>query len=97
MRKAMDRNRQCAGDRRSWLGVLKQIVTPGLPQGLGEGRPRDGNQARAGWTPKDLLVRCVCTGWSGRRRLTGRFHEARAVAAGGKLVNGVACHPSDEL
>ena len=76
MRRAMDRYRQCAGDRRSWPGVLKPIVTPGILQGLGEGRPRDGNQTRAGWTPKDLLVRCVCMNWSGRRRLTGRFHEA---------------------
>lgn len=82
MRKAMDRYRRCVGDRRSWPGVLKQIVTPGLLRGLGEGRPRDGNQARAGWTPKYLLVLCVCMGWSGRRRLTERFREARAVAAG---------------
>jgi hypothetical protein len=48
---------------------------------LGQGQPRDGNQARAGWTPKSLILLSICLGWSSRRQLTLRFAEARETVA----------------
>ena len=81
MSQAREGHRRWFRNRQSWPKVLNQFFTPALWRALGEGQPRDGNQARAGWTPKFLVVLSLLIGWSGKRQLTARFAEARAIAA----------------
>lgn len=81
MSKAMEGHRRWFRNRQSWPKVLNRFFTPALWRALGEGQPRDGNQARAGWTPKFLVLLSLLIGWSGKRQLTARFSEARAIAA----------------
>jgi len=67
-------------NRQSWPQVLNRLLSAELWAALGEGQPRDGNQARAGWTPRFLLLLSVCIGWSGKRQLGERFAQGRHVA-----------------
>lgn len=91
------RNRRCSvsggavssstwNHRSNWPRVLSRVLGDNLWTALGEGRPANGNAARAGWTPRLLLFLSVCIGWSGKRQLTERFAEARIVA--GQLYRG---------
>ena len=88
MPKAREGRRCWLRNRQSWSGLLKRILTSAAWRSLGEGQPRDGNQARAGWTLKYLVVLSLCIGWSVKRRLTQRFCEARQIAE--------ALYPSDK-
>lgn len=62
MPKAMEGRRCGLRNRQSWSGLLKRILTSAAWRSFGEGQPRDGNQARAGWTPKYLVVLSLCIG-----------------------------------
>ena len=81
MSKAMEgrRHRISVGNRRSWRQILSRLFRPHVWSAVGEGEIRDGNQARAGWTPKYLILMGICIGWSVKRQLTARFDEARTT------------------
>ncbi len=83
MSKAMEgrRHRISVGDRRSWRHILSRLFRPHVWTAVGEGEIRDGNQARAGWTPKYLILLGICIGWSIKRQLTARFDEARTTVS----------------
>jgi hypothetical protein len=86
--------------RSNWPRILNRVMEDKLWAALGEGRPANGNAARAGWTPRLLLFLSVCIGWSGKRQLTERFAEARIVAGQlyrGPLTNRIVKGGPDEM